>query len=133
MALRTSRWGSLVPWASTSVRGSRICATGDCTCRLALPPDGLLPVVDRDVWLETIEGIWDDFVRVAASVQCGHCTAVQALTRFGSAARGQPLYDGGVAQGRLFRTIFLIDYFTMPTFRAELQHVLNRGEALHAV
>lgn len=96
-------------------------------------PDGLLPVVDRDVWLETIEGIWDDFVRVAASVQCGHCTAVQALTRFGSAARGQPLYDGGVALGRLFRTIFLIDYFTMPTFRAELQHVLNRGEALHTV
>ncbi|CAJ3199676.1 transposase Tn3 family protein [Burkholderia pseudomallei] len=96
-------------------------------------PDELTAVVDRDVRLDAIEAIWDDFVRIAASVQSGHCTAVQALTRFGSAARGQPLYDGGVALGRLFRTIFLIDYFTMPAFRAELQHVLNRGEALHTV
>jgi TnpA family transposase len=80
-----------------------------------------------------IESIWDEFVRVAASVQTGQCTAVQALSRFGSAARGQPIYDGGTHIGRLLRTIFLIDYFTNPAFRAELQHVLNRGEAVHTV
>jgi hypothetical protein len=27
----------------------------------------------------------------------------------------------------------LIDYFTNTSFRTELQHVLNRGEAVHAV
>lgn len=70
---------------------------------------------------------------MAASVQSGHCTAVQALARFGSAARGQPLYDGGVHLGRRFRTIFLIDYFTVLVFRGELQHALNRGEAVHNV
>ncbi len=53
--------------------------------------------------------------------------------RIGSAARGQPVYDGGVPIGRLFRTIYLIDYLTNPAFRAELQHVLNRGEAVHTV
>ena len=42
-------------------------------------------------------------------------------------------YDGGVHIGRLFRTIYLIDYFTNPAFRTELQHVLNRGEAVHTV
>jgi len=42
----------------------------------------------------------------------GRCTAVEALTRFGAAARGQPVYDRGVHIGRLFRTAFLIDYFT---------------------
>jgi TnpA family transposase len=83
--------------------------------------------------MDLIESIWDKFVRVAASVQTGQCTAVQALSRFGSAARGQPVYDGGVHVGRLFRTIYLIDYFTNATFRAELQHVLNRGEAVHTV
>jgi TnpA family transposase len=58
---------------------------------------------------------------------------VQALTRFGSAARGQPLYEGGVQLGRFFRSIFLIDYFSGPMFRGELQHALNRGEAVHNV
>jgi TnpA family transposase len=96
-------------------------------------PEALAAVVDRDVQLEAIEVIWDDFVRLVASIQSGHCTAVQALTRFGAAARGLPLYDGGVALGRLFRSIYLIDYFTLPAFRAELQHVLNRGEAVHTV
>lgn len=106
--------------------------------RLHVPVDFLVPadlttITDCDVRLDAIEAIWDDFVRVAASVQSGHCTAVQALARFGSAARGQPLYDGGVHLGRLFRTIFLIDYFTVPVFRGELQHALNRGEAVHNV
>ena len=44
-----------------------------------------------------------------------------------------PLYDGGVHLGRLFRSIFLIDYFTTPAFRRELHHALNRGEAVHTV
>jgi TnpA family transposase len=106
--------------------------------RLHVPVDFLVPadlaaITDCDVCLDAIETIWDNLVRVAASVQSGHCTAVQALTRFGSAARGQPLYDGGVHLGRLFRTIFLIDYFTVPVFRGELQHALNRGEAVHNV
>jgi len=96
-------------------------------------PAELIAVTDRDVRIDLIESIWDEFVRVAASVQTGQCTAVQALARFGSAARGQPVYDGGVHIGRLFRTIYLIDYFTNPAFRAELQHVLNSGEAVHTV
>ncbi|SIT39025.1 hypothetical protein BN2476_210003 [Paraburkholderia piptadeniae] len=33
----------------------------------------------------------------------------------------------------LFRSIFLIDYFTVPAFRSELQRALNRGEAVHNV
>lgn len=60
-------------------------------------------------------------------------TAVDALTRFGSAARGQAVYEGGGHIGRLFRSIFLIDCFTNAGFRTELQHVLNRGEAVHNV
>jgi TnpA family transposase len=96
-------------------------------------PAELIAVTDRDVRMNLIESIWDGLVRVAASVQTGQCTAVQALSRFGSAARGQPVYDGGTHIGRLFRTIYLIDYFTNSEFRAELQHVLNRGEAVHTV
>jgi TnpA family transposase len=96
-------------------------------------PEELVSVTDRDVRLEAIELIWDDFVHLTASVQSGHCSAVQALMRFGSAARGQPLYDGGVCLGQLLRSIFLIDFFTIQAFRGEMQHALNRGEAVHVV
>jgi hypothetical protein len=34
-------------------------------------------------------------------------------------------------RGYLFRTIFLIDNFTNTAFRHEMQHALNRGEAVH--
>jgi TnpA family transposase len=96
-------------------------------------PAELAAVTDADARLDLIERAWDELVRIAASVQSGQCSAVQALTRFGAAARGQPVYEAGVHLGRLFRTIFLIDYFTIPAFRHEMQHALNRGEAVHAV
>lgn len=96
-------------------------------------PQQLAAVTDRDVRLELIVDVWDELVRIAASIRSGKCTAVEALARFGSAARGQAVYEGGVHVGRLFRSIFLIDYFTNAPFRAEMQHVLNRGEAVHNV
>lgn len=96
-------------------------------------PTQLTAITDRDVKLDLIADVWDEFVRIAASIRSGKCTAVDALSRFGSAARGQAVYEGGVHVGRLFRSIFLIDYFTNTAFRAELQHVLNRGEAVHNV
>ncbi len=96
-------------------------------------PSQLVAITDTDVRLNLIERAWDELVRIAASVQSGQCTAVQALTRFGAAARGQIVYEAGVHLGRLFRTIFLIDYFTNTAFRHEMQHALNRGEAVHIV
>ncbi len=33
----------------------------------------------------------------------------------------------------LTTAIFLADYFVIPAFRAELRHVLNRGEATHTL
>jgi len=51
-------------------------------------PADLVAISDCDVLVDAIEAIRDGLVRVAASVQSGHCTAVQAFTRLGSAARG---------------------------------------------
>ncbi len=90
-------------------------------------PLQLANITDRDVRVDLIAEVWDEFVRIAASIRSGKCTAVDA------AARGQAVYEGGVHIGRLFRSIFLIDYFTNTAFGSELQHVLNRGEAVHNV
>jgi hypothetical protein len=58
---------------------------------------------------------------------------VTALARFGSAARGDPIYDAGVQLGKLLRTAFLADCFVNAGFRRELRRVLNRGEAVNAL
>ena len=56
-----------------------------------------------------------------------------ALARFGSAARGDDLYEAGTQLGRLLRTLLLCDYLTNDAFRRELHRVLNRGEAANAL
>ena len=63
----------------------------------------------------------------------GHSSAVAALARFGSGARGDAIYEAGVQLGRLLRTAFLADYFVNAAFRRELRRVLNRGEAVNAL
>jgi TnpA family transposase len=68
-----------------------------------------------------------------ASAYSGHTSAINVLARFGSAARGDPLYEVGVVIGRLLRTVFLADYFVNPVFRREILRVLNRGEATNAL
>lgn len=117
----------LCPWLS-HMRDRRLHVPAGCVV-----PDELVAVVDGDVRTEAIEAIYDELVRVVASIATGQCTAVQALQRFGASARGQTVYDGGVHLGRMLRTIFLIDFFINPLFRRELRHVLNRGEAVHMV
>ncbi len=76
---------------------------------------------------------WDEFVHLAASVESGYSSAVNVMRHFGSAARGDSLYDAGVQGGKLLRTIFLCDYFVNPVFRRELLRVLNRGEATNTL
>jgi TnpA family transposase len=96
-------------------------------------PKALLPVLDCDIVEAAIEATYDEHVRIAASVRSGQCSAVQALHRYGSDARGQQVYDGGVQFGMLLCSIFLMDYFLLPPFRGEIQHVLNRGEGMHTL
>jgi len=49
------------------------------------------------------------WVHLIASAYSVHTSAINVLARFGSAARGDPLYEVGVVIGRLLRTVFLAD------------------------
>jgi TnpA family transposase len=62
-----------------------------------------------------------------------HTSAINALARFGCAARGDPLHEALAQLGRLLRTVFLADYFVNEAFRRELLRVLNRGESVNAL
>ena len=97
-----------------------------------IPPE-IAAVCEANVDTALIEKHWDTLVHLAASVMSGNASAVAALARFGSAARGDPIYDAGVQLGRLLRTAFLVDYFLKDPFRNELRRVLNRGEAVNAL
>jgi len=99
---------------------------------MAVPAE-IAAVCDATVNTELIEKYWDTLVHLAASVMSGNASAVAALARFGSAARGEPVYEAGVQLGRLLRTAFLADYFVKTPFRQELRRVLNRGEAVNAM
>ena len=96
-------------------------------------PHEIAAVCEASVDTALIEAHWDQLVHLAASVQTGHASAVTALARFGSAAKGDPIYNAGVQLGKLLRTAFLADYFVNASFRRELRRVLNRGEAVNAL
>jgi TnpA family transposase len=96
-------------------------------------PQILKPICEASLDLSQVPAHWDPWIHLLASVHSGHTSAISVLARFGSAARGEPLYEVGVAIGRLLRTVFLADYFVNPVFRRELLRVLNRGEATNAL
>ncbi len=96
-------------------------------------PAEIAAVCEATVNTDLIEKHWDTLVHLAACVMSGNASAVAALARFGSAARGEPAYEAGVQLGRLLRTAFLADYFVKTPFRQELRRVLNRGEAVNAL
>jgi TnpA family transposase len=43
---------------------------------------------------------WDAMVHIFASVHIGHSSAITVLARYGSAARGNPLYEAMVQVGK---------------------------------
>jgi Tn3 transposase DDE domain-containing protein len=96
-------------------------------------PEILKPICEASLDLSHVPTQWDPWVRLLASVYSGHTSAVSVMARFGSAARGDPLYEVGVVIGRLLRTVFLADYFVNPVFRREILRLLNRGEATNAL
>ena len=114
-----------------------------CWCRAVNPamaspsqyhrPSCARSPASASVDLERIRAHWDETVRLVASVHAGHTSAVHVTARYGSAARGDPLYEAISHLGRLLRTVFLCDYFLNDVFRRELLRVLNRGEAVNAL
>ena len=96
-------------------------------------PAGLQNTVSADISLRKIRRGYDGLLRLVASIQSGQITAQLALERFGSAARGDAIFEAGDQLGRLLRTLFLCDYLTNEDFRRAIQSILNRGESVHAL
>src|SRR5215831_21415756 len=96
-------------------------------------PAALQPIVAETVSRRAISRAWDGLLRLASSVREGWCPATEALERFGTAARGDPVHTAGEALGKLLRTVYLCDYLGNPSFRREILDLLNQGEAVHSL
>jgi TnpA family transposase len=94
-------------------------------------PKGLAAVVAYEISVKAIRDGWDELLRLVASIQTGRVSAVVALQRFGSAARGDPIFRAADNLGRLLRLLFLCDYFSNAEIRREIHTLLNRGESVH--
>jgi TnpA family transposase len=62
-------------------------------------PEILKPICEASLDLSQVPTHWDLWVRLPASVYSGHTSAISVMARFGSAARGDPLYEVGVVIG----------------------------------
>lgn len=96
-------------------------------------PQVLRPLVAETVSRRAIGRGWDGLLRLAISVKHGWCSAIEALDRYGSAARGDPIHASGDALGKLLRTLHLCDYLSNPAFRAEILDLLRQGESVHSL
>ncbi len=67
-----------------------------------------------------IEKHWDALVHLSAAVMSGTASAVAALTHFGSAAEGDPIYEAGYIWAGCCAPPFFTDRFVITRFRNEL-------------
>ena len=96
-------------------------------------PEALAPITRCTIAPGTIIKGYDEFLRVAASLKHGWCSASWLIERFGSAAKGNPVYETGAAIGALVRTIHLCDYLSNEEFRRMIHALLAQGEAVHTL
>jgi TnpA family transposase len=96
-------------------------------------PKALAQITRCSIAPATITRGYDEFLRVAASLKHGWCSASWLIERFGSAAKGNPVYETGAAIGALVRTIHLCDYLANEGYRRTIHALLAQGEAVHTL
>jgi TnpA family transposase len=92
------------------------------------------PLLTR--WLNTdlITSMWDDLLRVAASVKGGHATAALVVGKLCSSKRQQNALTSAIKEyGAPRRTVYAARYLADETYRRRIARQLDKGENLHAL
>jgi TnpA family transposase len=78
--------------------------------------------------------MWDDLLRVAASVKGGHATAALVVGKLCSSKRQQNALASAIKEyGALRRTVYAARYLADEAYRRRIGRQLNKGENLHAL
>lgn len=78
-----------------------------------------------------IEVHWNTIIRLAVSVKSGHVTASVLLRKLANFQRKSSLLAAMNELGKLYRTFFVLDWWSDPELRRRVQRNLNKGELLH--
>jgi TnpA family transposase len=76
-------------------------------------PESIADHVVEDVSLKSVREHSSALLRMVATFESGWTSASQLLGVHGSAARGEGVYLARNSLGKLLRTIYLCDYFTL--------------------
>lgn len=91
-------------------------------------------LLTRRLNLDLITDMWDDLLRVAASVQGGHATAALVVGKLCSSKRQQNALTSAIKEyGALRRTVYAARYLADETYRRRIARQLNKGENLHSL
>jgi TnpA family transposase len=83
---------------------------------------------------DLITGMWDDLLRVAASVKGGHATAALVVGKLCSSKRQQNALASAIKEyGALRRTVYAARYLADEAYRRRIGRQLNKGENLHSL
>jgi TnpA family transposase len=91
-------------------------------------------LLTRRINANLITGMWDDLLRVAASVKGGHTSAALVVGKLCSSKRQQNALASAIKEyGALRRTVYTARYLADETYRRRIGRQLNKGENLHAL
>jgi TnpA family transposase len=96
----------------------------------------LTPIVSpqkRTLHLDWITAHWDRMGQFFASFAAGHTTASVALKRLLACGPRNHFYRAVRELGRVYKTLFILDYLTDPALRRRVRRGLLKGEQLHAL
>jgi hypothetical protein len=78
--------------------------------------------------------MWDDLLRVAASVKGGHATGALVVGKLCSSRRQQNALAAAIKEyGALRRTVYAARYLVDETYRRRIGRQLNKGENVHSL
>jgi TnpA family transposase len=83
---------------------------------------------------DLVTDMWDDLLRVAASVKGGHATAAMVVGKLCSSRRQQNALAAAIKEyGALRRTVYAARYLADETYRRRIGRQLNKGENVHSL
>jgi TnpA family transposase len=83
---------------------------------------------------DLVTGMWDDVLRVAASVKGGHASGALVVGKLCSSRRQQNALASAIKEyGALRRTVYAARYLVDETYRRRIGRQLNKGENVHSL
>ncbi|MGA5406897.1 Tn3 family transposase [Streptomyces lavendulocolor] len=91
------------------------------------------PLLTKKANLDLVADHWDDLLRLAGSLKCGHATASLIVGKLSASCRENALAAALKEYGAIRRTIYAAKYLSDEGYRRKIARQLNKGESLHAL